>query len=155
MGVMEIVVAVAIVMATMGWWRVGRLRKAVAEGAEEMASLRSHVAASNNILEQKILDVRSSIGKREDKSNQRFHAEMTVDEVLNLHPDAASVMANFHLGGCSSCAISEHHVLGPACEGYGIDVEPLLEALNALLDGGPIPAMQPRGENLIQIDSSG
>ena len=155
MGVMEIAVAVALVLATMGWGRVGRLRKAVAEGVEEMASLRSHVTASDNKLEQTILDVRSSIGKRADKSNQRFHAEMTVDEVLNLHPDAAAVMANFHLGGCSSCAISEHHVLGPACEGYGIDIEPLLEALNALLDGGPIPATQPRGENLIQIDSSG
>ena len=154
MPVMEIVVVVAVVLAVAGWWRVGKLQKAVDEAAEEMASLRSHVTASNNILEQKIEDVRRSTVKRADTGNQRFHADMTVEEVLNLHPDAASVMASFHLGGCSSCSIADHHVLGPACEGYGIDVEPLLDALNGLLDGGPIPAMHSRDENLIQIDAS-
>jgi hybrid cluster-associated redox disulfide protein len=79
---------------------------------------------------------------------------MTVAEVLALHPDAGDVMAQFHLGGCSSCSISEHHVLGPACESYGVDVNRLLGALNGLLDGGSVPAKQSRSENLIQIDSN-
>ncbi|MBI4553909.1 MAG: disulfide oxidoreductase [Candidatus Latescibacteria bacterium] len=77
---------------------------------------------------------------------------MTVAEALELHPDAGAVMASFHLGGCSSCSISEHHVLGPAAESYGVDVDALLTALNSLLDGGAVPAPQPRGAGLLSVD---
>ncbi|MBT5874417.1 MAG: hypothetical protein HOH43_13445 [Candidatus Latescibacteria bacterium] len=153
MGIAEIIAAIALLIAGVGWLKVVKLQKAVVDSNEEMTSLRSHVTASANIVEQKIEEVRRTAAKRVTTGSSRFHADMTVAEVLDFHPDAASVMANFHLGGCSSCAISDHHVLGPACESYDIDTDALLAALNGLLEGGPIPATQPRGESLLQIDA--
>ncbi|MBM3261985.1 MAG: hypothetical protein FJY97_00925 [candidate division Zixibacteria bacterium] len=120
-----------------------------------MESLRSHVTASNNILERKIEDLGIVIRKRAVATgqNQRFHIDMTVAEALALHPQASTVMAQFHLGGCSSCSISESHILGPAAESYGVDIDRLLAALNNLLDGGDIPEKQPRPEGLLTIEA--
>jgi hypothetical protein len=44
-------------------------------------------------------------------------------------------MAGFHLGGCSSCSISDNHILGDAARDYGVNIDHLLTALNGLFDG--------------------
>jgi len=144
MEIMEIVAVLALITAVVGWLKVGKLQKSVKQTETEMESLRSHVTASGNILKREIADVLNNLERRvktnsdyDESEEEGFHADMTVAEVLNLDPGAAGVMAKFHLGGCSSCAITEHHVLGPACESYGVDVNKLLDELNALLGGVP------------------
>jgi hypothetical protein len=42
-------------------------------------------------------------------------------------------LADFHLGGCSNCAVSDVDTLEGACRSYGIDLESLMLALNRLL----------------------
>ena len=152
MYIMEIVAVVALITAVTGWLKVGKLQKTVKQAETEMESLRSHVTASNNILKREIADVLNNLERRvktvavseANKGEEvEFHADMTVAEVLNLHPGAAGVMAKNHLGGCSSCAISEHHVLGPACASYGVDINKLLGELNALLGFAPTPVAEP------------
>lgn len=149
----DIVAIVALIVAALGWRRSVKLQKAFEQAAKEAESLRSHVTASNNILERKIEDLRNSMQRRSSNGiSKRFHADMTVAEVLGHHPEAGAVMASFHLGGCSSCSISEHHILGPAAESYGVNIDSLLAALNNLLDGGTVPAKIPHG--LLSIDSN-
>ncbi len=67
-------------------------------------------------------------------SSQQFTPDMTVDEAFKLHAGARRVFANFHLGGCSNCAISESHTIGAVSEDYGIPLGMLLESLNGLLN---------------------
>jgi hypothetical protein len=61
-----------------------------------------------------------------------FTPNLTVGEAFALHPGARAVFANFHLGGCSNCAISEFETIDQVSEGYGIPLSMIMDALNAL-----------------------
>jgi len=63
---------------------------------------------------------------------KKFNENMTVAEAMNIHPRAREVFAGYHLGGCSHCAISEFETVKQVCEGYGVPVEILLDALEGL-----------------------
>jgi hypothetical protein len=69
-------------------------------------------------------------------SDQHFTPDMTVDQAFQKHAGARRVFARFHLGGCSNCAISETHTIQGISDDYGIPLSMLLDALNALYDGG-------------------
>ena len=60
--------------------------------------------------------------------------------VLRVNLDRADppreVLASFHLGGCSHCAVSDVDTLEGACQSYGIDQSALMGALNDLVSGG-------------------
>ncbi|HXM19227.1 MAG TPA: hypothetical protein VN934_10540 [Candidatus Tumulicola sp.] len=62
----------------------------------------------------------------------KFNQTLTVGETFALHPGARAVFANFHLGGCSNCAISEFETIEQVSEGYGIPLSMIMDALNAL-----------------------
>jgi hybrid cluster-associated redox disulfide protein len=64
---------------------------------------------------------------------EHFNPDMTIGEAMAVHPKVAEVFAAFHLGGCSSCGISEYETVGQVCMGYGIDVQMLLEVLEELM----------------------
>jgi hybrid cluster-associated redox disulfide protein len=73
--------------------------------------------------------------------SSKFHQGLTVGEAFALHPGARAVFANFHLGGCSHCAISEFETLEQVSEAYGIPLEMIMDALHALPDLTPaVPA---------------
>lgn len=63
-----------------------------------------------------------------------FIKEMTVGEAMTLHPEAPLVFASYHLGGCGHCRVSEVETIEEVCEGYGIEVDILLDSLNSLLE---------------------
>jgi hypothetical protein len=63
----------------------------------------------------------------------RFTPEMTVREALLLHPQAQQILAGFHLGGCSSCAVEPDETLAALCASRGINETELLANLNQLL----------------------
>jgi hypothetical protein len=62
--------------------------------------------------------------------------DMTVDQVTALHPQAAAVLAGFHIGGCASCAVDGSVRLEEVVAANGGQLEPLLVALNNLVIGG-------------------
>ncbi|MEZ4616493.1 MAG: hypothetical protein R2867_13460 [Caldilineaceae bacterium] len=62
-----------------------------------------------------------------------FTPKMTVREALILHPQAEQILAGFHLGGCSSCAVDPDETLGQICREQGRDLSQLLQNLNLLL----------------------
>ena len=61
-------------------------------------------------------------------------SDMTVEEVLMTHPMASQVLGSFHVGGCSSCAVDGEQRLDLALASSGQPVEPVLTALNNLLE---------------------
>ena len=67
------------------------------------------------------------------RARKHFDPNMTVGEAMAVHPQVAEVFTAFHLGGCSSCGISEIETVGQVCMGYGVDVDILLEVLEDLV----------------------
>lgn len=65
---------------------------------------------------------------------QIFSPDMTIGEAMSMHPRVAEVFAAFHLGGCSSCGISQIETVGQVCMAYGVDVDTLLEVLESLVN---------------------
>jgi hybrid cluster-associated redox disulfide protein len=62
----------------------------------------------------------------------RFFKEMTVGEAMQVHTEAGLVFSSYHLGGCSHCSINELETIEQVCQGYGVEVEVLVESLNNL-----------------------
>ena len=59
---------------------------------------------------------------------------MTIAEALEIHPKVTEILASFHLGGCSHCAVSDVDTIEGACQTYGIDQKALMSALSQLVD---------------------
>jgi hypothetical protein len=77
--------------------------------------------------------------------------DMTVDQVSALHPQAAAVLAGFHIGGCASCAVDGSTRLEEAIAANGDSLQPVLVALNDLVNQGTDGKMmeeRPRSPNV-------
>lgn len=59
--------------------------------------------------------------------------DMTFNEVLRLSPDVAKVLGQFNLG-CVGCMGAQHETLEQGAMAHGLDVNVLLDALNAIFE---------------------
>src|SRR3990172_8277590 len=132
--ILYIISAISLILAAYSLIRVFKLKEEVQRVRDEADALRRHVGYSLDQLKTDIIAGLKTEVRRQSGAPD-FHKDMTIGEALKLHPLAQTVMAGFHLGGCSSCDIKEDHILGAAAKDYGIDIDNLLEALNGLLDG--------------------
>jgi len=103
--------------------RLDRYNKALFDANDEIRRLREGV-------EEEVAEVRVAL-RRQQGSNV-FSPEMTVREVLIAHPQAEQVLASFHLGGCSHCAVEPGDRLVDACQEHGVDLQVLVGNLNLL-----------------------
>lgn len=65
--------------------------------------------------------------------NLRVTGDMTIDEIITLHPQSAAILAGFHIGGCASCAVDGATRLEEAVVASGGSLEPVLVALTDLV----------------------
>ena len=56
--------------------------------------------------------------------------EMTIQEILNLKPEAANILMGLGMG-CLGCPSASMEKLEQACEIHGLELEEVLEKLNA------------------------
>lgn len=61
--------------------------------------------------------------------DQPVTKDMTFDELLQIHPAAAQILATFNLG-CVGCLGASTETLAQGARAHGLDVEELLAALN-------------------------
>ncbi|MFO7765470.1 MAG: DUF1858 domain-containing protein [Pelovirga sp.] len=64
--------------------------------------------------------------------NQVITRDMTFDQVLQLYPGAAKILADLNLG-CVGCLGASTETLAQGARAHGLDVEELLAALNSRL----------------------
>jgi hybrid cluster-associated redox disulfide protein len=67
---------------------------------------------------------------RKTKGGPLFTKETTFGEVLELHPRGREILARFHIGGCSSCAVSEFETIEQGASSHGVNMDQLLDQLN-------------------------
>ena len=118
----------AVVISILSYISLQKLRSDVKTAQKEMIDLRNHVNLSIKELRNK-----TSVSCSDEKKG--FSTDMSVGEVLALHPAAKNILTMFHLGACSSCSVTDDHNFGEAIKEYDIDQKAILNALNDLLEG--------------------
>lgn len=104
--------------------RLDRYNKALFDANDRILELEERLAATT---------AQVRVQQMRHAGNASVAPDMTVREVTALHPQATQVLAGFHLGGCSSCAVDDDDTLARICADNGVDLTALLTNLNSLL----------------------
>lgn len=108
--------------------RLDRYNRTLFEANDEMRKLREELAATTTELRVEL---------KQRTGTVTFQPEMTVREAQMLHPQTQQILANFHLGGCSHCAVEPDDTLVKVCRDNGLDLNVLLNNLNMLVSRTP------------------
>ncbi len=130
-----IVAIVALLGLFVAFRRMSGLQERLDRSASQIAELRSAVNNAQQSLEYRMNDMR--LQARQQAGEKIFDPAMTIAEALSVHPKVGEVLTDFHLGGCSHCSVSDVDTIQGACQTYGIDLDALMSALNALATGKP------------------
>jgi HAMP domain-containing protein len=150
-GLMLYVALLVGVVALFLAWRCSRAVKKLKERDARLSSqfydlrLEMYRAAEAQILAQLEFEMLRQGGQLQ------VTGDMTVDQVTALHPQAAAVLATYHIGGCASCTVDGSVRLEEAVGANSGQLEPLLIALNNLVAvdaDGTIPKEQLRTPNV-------
>ncbi len=141
-----IVAVLALVGAFLATRRAAALQEKLDRTTSQLHELRSATGATIEELQGKLNDV--SLQVRRQSGQPIFDPHMTISEAMAVHPKVADVLASFHLGGCSHCAVSDVDTIEGACQTYGIDQAGLMKALNGLVSGGSGGASSAGGSGL-------
>lgn len=132
-----IVAALALLGAFLATRRVTGLQERLEHTTGELHELRSTTNATLAELQGKLNEI--GLQARRQAGLPIFDPRMTISEAMSVHPKVEDVLASFHLGGCSHCAVSDVDTIEGACQTYGIDQAALMNALNGLVTGGNAP----------------
>jgi hybrid cluster-associated redox disulfide protein len=65
--------------------------------------------------------------------SQTVTKDMTFHQVMRMSPEVLKVLAQFNLG-CAGCMGAQHETLENGAMAHGLDVDELLQELNAIFD---------------------
>ena len=128
-----IIAAVALIVGFFALRRAGTLAERVDRATNSLLELRVALDETNGKLNSMLTDLRFE--QRRQAGETIFTPTMTIAEALQVHPRVSEVLTSFHLGGCSSCAVSDVDTIEGACQTYGIDQAALMSSLNGLKAG--------------------
>ncbi len=60
--------------------------------------------------------------------------EMLIGDIIRTYPEAADVLSHFGMH-CIGCMAARGESIGDACLVHGLEVEEVVEALNAAIEG--------------------
>ena len=124
--------------------RLDRYNRALFDANDEIRQLREEAVATAAQLR---------VEWKQRTGDITFQPQMTVREAQLLHPQTQQILAGFHLGGCSNCAIEPDDTLAKVCSENGLDLNGLMNNLNSLVtnssgqaNGAPRPVKIPNVE---------
>lgn len=133
MTTLALVVAVAaIAIAVLAWQRALALNQELSALGEDLRGVRAGLTETRSTLQAKVDDL--SREARRQSGDLKFTANMTIADAMQMDPRVAGVLAEFQLGGCSDCAVSDVDTLEGACRSYGIDQGALMARLARLVN---------------------
>lgn len=109
--------------------RLDRYNKSLFDANDEIRHLREELAENTAQLRVELMRQTGAV---------HVTPEMTVREVQMLHPQAGQVLAGFHLGGCSSCAVEPDDTLARLSADHNVNLDQLLSSLNLLFPAGQV-----------------
>ena len=129
-----IVAALALLAAYIVTRRANALDQRLSRLESSLYSLKSDIMAQREKMDEQVSDLR--LAMHQQAGDLEFVPTMTIAEAMEVHPRVSEVLASFHLGGCSHCAVSDVDTIEGACQTYGIDQKALMLALNNLVSAG-------------------
>ncbi|MDM8519371.1 hypothetical protein QUF64_04935 [Anaerolineales bacterium HSG6] len=124
---------IGITMAWITTQRNKRLTEEVEEVGSRIYHLRREVEASQEKIEQQQMHLKFELLKLKD--GLKITPDMKIGEIITIYPQAQQLLAEFHIGGCSSCSVDNQQPLGEAAAMNGRALEPILVALNDMVAG--------------------
>ena len=132
---MKTTISGLIAMAALGWGAYTyRQARQLSEQLE--TSRKSHFRYADQArdqieaLESEVRSMKTQL--RAAQGGTLYHADMTMEEALDLDPRVQQVLGGFHIGGCDSCAVSPEETLAKAAMLNNQDPDRVLAALNKL-----------------------
>ena len=132
---------IAIVLGIVGLlmaWRANRknveLKERIADANSRVYNLRREQAEQQEQSSQELMTLKFEILKLQ--GDLKVTPDMQIGQILQIHPQTQQILAGFHIGGCSSCAVDDRQSLGEAVAINGRELEPILAALNTLVAEG-------------------
>jgi hypothetical protein len=65
----------------------------------------------------------------------RFHAQMPMDQAIQIDAAVAAVLRDFHVGGCHHCGFDAQDTIEKVAQDNGIPTQVLVDRLNAACPG--------------------
>lgn len=142
MDIAALIVAIgALVLAYFAYSRARVAARDLSQALARTSEVEVELKETRAALETRLDEVRREV--RRQAGTLRFRPEMTIADAMQTHPGVAAVLAEFQLGGCSNCPVSDVDTLEGACRSYSLDLEALLAALNRLVDARPEEPAKP------------
>lgn len=104
--------------------RLDRYNRALYDASDQIRKLEERQTAT-------VAELRAEIARSSGKAS--FRPAMSVRESYALHPQAQEILAAYHMGGCSSCAVELDDTIAQLCANAGLDVGRVIGDLNSLL----------------------
>lgn len=147
MTIAALIVAIcALLIALLAMKRAGTLAERLDHAMSSLVELRGTLTAANEQMAEKLTELK--LAARRQSGEALFEPKMTIAEALTVHPRVQDVLASFHLGGCSHCAVSDVDTIEGACQTYGVEQGALMAALNGLVGGAAAPTAGAKPSNV-------
>jgi hybrid cluster-associated redox disulfide protein len=139
----------ALGIATVTLLRQRSWREMLRDAQRRLYLTQARLNELESLVQRELQTVRALV--RRQSGDRFFEPTMKIADAVAIDPRVREVLARFHLGGCSSCAINEEHTIEQAALSYGVDLERLMVALTALSTGQEARPSSPQTGGLLQL----
>jgi hybrid cluster-associated redox disulfide protein len=139
----------ALGVATITWFRQRLLREALRDALRRLYLAQARLNELESTVRKDLQALRGMV--HQQSGGIVIEPSMKIAEAIAFEPRMRDVLAQFHLGGCSACAINEEDTFAQAAMRHGIDLGDLMAALNALSHGQSRPLEETRHSGLLQL----
>jgi hybrid cluster-associated redox disulfide protein len=140
---------VALGIGTITFFRQRSLRDTLRETQRRLYLAQARLNELESTVQKDLQALRSLL--RRQSGGPLLESSMKIADAIAIDPRIRDVFAQFHLGGCSSCAINEEHTIEQAAMSYGVDLDRLMAALTAFSNGQESAPHTPQPSRLLQL----
>jgi len=145
-----LVAVAALGLAASAAMRARSLRESLQDAQRRLYLAQARLNELENTVQQELRKLRGAIHRQ--AGGALFEPTMKIADAIAIDPRVREILGQFHLGGCSACAINEEHTIAQAAATYGVNLEHLMAALEALENGQAPTSPPPRHGGLLQLN---
>jgi hybrid cluster-associated redox disulfide protein len=139
----------ALGLAALAYLRGRALRASLQDTQRRLYLAQARLNELESTVATELQTLRAAIRRQSGAS--LFEPTMKIADVIAVEPRAREVLAQFHIGGCSSCAIDEEETIDQVATSHGIDIEHLMAALKSLGNGHPSASSSSHPGRLLRL----
>ena len=140
---------VALSLAMITCFRQRYLRDVLRDAQRRLYLAQARLNELESTVQKELQALRSVM--RRQSGGPPFEPSMKLAEAIALDPRVRDILAQFHLGGCSACAVNEEHTIEQAAMSYGVDLDRLMVALTASSTGQDPEPLARQPSRLLQL----